>query len=370
MKFALESKQVTLPSEPEVTPTVESVSEAYEGLLTSYMELSDAQRNLDEVCQVMENIELSMKMLQSGSADAVKLLNIDRSLENLLGVAEEKLTVQSATEGFTDALKAAWEKFKGWCQKIWSWIVEFFTNSSKKHKALEEQIKALEQKLKASDQTHDLDRILDSGVNVKFNISPNSINKLETDLTSLLNAVWKEFESNGKYLQKLEEIYKRRDNYNELKTFRDESKDNFLDLEFKFEDLIRSHFNGSFEMKSWKEHGYTSGAQVLSTLNRISNLLDLIDDHYGSSSFIHSHNDWLKSFEDVYQTPSKDDNPDYTEKLWASSVIYDVRTAISHCAKLEKCIVTVSHTLSHALSIMNANLIRQLASPVGTIGQK
>lgn len=133
MKFALESKQVTLPSEPEITPTVESVSEAYEGLLTSYMELSDAQRNLDEVCQVMENIELSMKMIKAGGMDAVKLLNVDKSLEGLLGVAEEKMTVESATEGITDALKAAWEKFKEWLKKVCAALRNFFNKKKVTH---------------------------------------------------------------------------------------------------------------------------------------------------------------------------------------------------------------------------------------------
>ena len=128
MKFALESKQVTLPSEPEITPTVESISEAYEGLLTSYMELSDAQRNLDEVCQVMENIELSMKMIKTGGMDAVKLLNVDKSLEGLLGVAEEKMTVQATHEGFSQALSEGWKKFKEFVKSVISKIVEFFKN--------------------------------------------------------------------------------------------------------------------------------------------------------------------------------------------------------------------------------------------------
>lgn len=128
MKFALESKQVTLPSEPEVAPTVESISEAYEGLLTSYMELSDAQRNLDEVCQVMENIELSMKMIKAGGMDAVKLLNVDKSLEGLLGVAEEKMTVEAAQEGLGDVLKQLIEKVKEYIKKVVAWIREHWDN--------------------------------------------------------------------------------------------------------------------------------------------------------------------------------------------------------------------------------------------------
>lgn len=104
----------------QVAPiTSQDITEAYEGIMTAYMELTDTQRNLDEVCQVIENINLTMLMLQSGSADAIKLLNVDKSLESLLGMAEEKITVQATEEGFVDSIKTAWNKF-------WAFIKDFF----------------------------------------------------------------------------------------------------------------------------------------------------------------------------------------------------------------------------------------------------
>lgn len=129
MKFSLESKQVVLPSSTETAPTMESISYAYEGLLSSYMELTDAQRNLDEVCQVMENIKLSMKMLNSGYVDVIKLLNIDKSLECLLGINEDQITVElvneglkcaelSAMEGFVDGIKAFIQKIIEFCKRF------------------------------------------------------------------------------------------------------------------------------------------------------------------------------------------------------------------------------------------------------------
>lgn len=142
MKFALESKKVTLPSGSEVTPTVESISEVYEGLLTSYMELSDAQRGMDEVHQVMENINLSMKMLQKGGIEAVKLLNIDKSLESLVGVAEEKLTVEASKEGFGDAANAAWEKLKEWVKKFVEAVKKFLNYLGEKMKVLLDKLNA------------------------------------------------------------------------------------------------------------------------------------------------------------------------------------------------------------------------------------
>lgn len=123
MKFSLESKQVVLPSSTETTPTVESISYAYEGILTSYMELTDAQKNLDEVCQVMENIELSMKMIKT-SDKAIECLNVDGSLESLCGTAElnvEKVTA-SLENAFTDTMKDFWEKVKAFFSRIVNWI--------------------------------------------------------------------------------------------------------------------------------------------------------------------------------------------------------------------------------------------------------
>lgn len=123
MKFALESKQVTLPSEPEVAPTVESISETYEGLLTSYMELSDAQRDLDEVCQVMENIELSMKMIKT-SDKVIECLNVDGSLEALCNTKELSSTIVTASleNAMTDVLKSFWEKVKAFFAKIGEYL--------------------------------------------------------------------------------------------------------------------------------------------------------------------------------------------------------------------------------------------------------
>ena len=131
MKFAVCTNKPA--AKPQVAPvTPQDITEAYEGMMAAYMELSDAQRNLDEVCQVMENINLSMQMLQSGSTDAVKLLNIDKSLESLLGVTEEKITVQAAEEGLADSIKAAWTKFwefiKDFCRKVVAYIKMMFNN--------------------------------------------------------------------------------------------------------------------------------------------------------------------------------------------------------------------------------------------------
>ena len=129
MKFSVKEKPLAV-APPPAPMTVEQVNTAYEDLMCSYMELSDAQRNLDEVCQVMENIQLSMKMIKTGGMDAVKLLNIDKSLEGLLGVAEEKLKVEAVQEGFAESAKVALQKFwafiKEAIRKIIAWIKMVF----------------------------------------------------------------------------------------------------------------------------------------------------------------------------------------------------------------------------------------------------
>lgn len=125
MKFSIATKPITVTS--NVKPmTVDQVSAAYEELICSYMGLTDAQRNLDEVCNVMDNINLSMQMLKTGGADAIKILNIDKSLESLCAVAEEKLTVQAAQEGLMDTLKAAWKTFIEWLKKVCRFIASIF----------------------------------------------------------------------------------------------------------------------------------------------------------------------------------------------------------------------------------------------------
>ena len=130
MKFSVKEKPLAV-APPQAPMTVEQVSAAYEDLMCSYMELTDAQRNLDEVCQVMENIELSMKMIKTGGMDAVKLLNIDKSLEGLCAIVEEKLTVQAAEEGLGDAIKTGLNQFVEWIKKVLIAIRDFFFNKSK-----------------------------------------------------------------------------------------------------------------------------------------------------------------------------------------------------------------------------------------------
>lgn len=122
MKFSVKEKPLAV-APPPAPMTIEQVSAAYEDLMCSYMELTDAQRNLDEVCQVMENIELSMKMIKT-SDKAIECLNVDGSLASLCGTAElnaAKVTT-SLENAFTDTMKDFWEKVKAFFSRIVNWL--------------------------------------------------------------------------------------------------------------------------------------------------------------------------------------------------------------------------------------------------------
>jgi len=124
MKFAPTSSAPRRPIVLEQNVcTLESVTEAYEGLLTAYMELSDAQRELDEVCQIMDNIDLSMKMIKTGGT-AIKCLNVDGSLESLCNTADltEAKVTAAMENAFTDTMKEFWEKVKAFFRRIYEWI--------------------------------------------------------------------------------------------------------------------------------------------------------------------------------------------------------------------------------------------------------
>ena len=97
--------------------------QAQEELNHAFMDLTDAQKSMTEVCEVMENIQTSVDLIAKYGAAGVEQLNVDGSLEALCGVEAKLLTAEKAQEGLGEAAKAAWEKFKEWCQRAWQAIV-------------------------------------------------------------------------------------------------------------------------------------------------------------------------------------------------------------------------------------------------------
>lgn len=101
--------------------------QAQEELNQAFMNLTDAQKSMTEVCEVMENIQTSVDLITKYGAAGVEQLNIDGSLETLCGVEAKLLTAEKAQESLGEAAKAAWEKFKEWCLKAWEFIRGIFT---------------------------------------------------------------------------------------------------------------------------------------------------------------------------------------------------------------------------------------------------
>ena len=146
MKFAVCTNKPA--AKPQVAPiTLQDITEAYEGMLAAYMELTDAQRNLNEVCQAMDNINLSMQMIQTGGMDAVNILNVDKSLEALCDVEAKLLTVNKAQEGLGEGARKLWNKFvafiKGLIAKLIAFVDKFIPN---KFTVVKQKLESLKQR--------------------------------------------------------------------------------------------------------------------------------------------------------------------------------------------------------------------------------
>ena len=116
------------------------IEEAYSGMLSAYADLTDAQQNIVDACNIMDNVKTSMNFL-SVSDDAIKCLNFDGSLETLCNCEAKLLTVDKSQEALSDALGKAWESFKEWLKKFIEAIKKFFANLFSFSKQKEEDIK-------------------------------------------------------------------------------------------------------------------------------------------------------------------------------------------------------------------------------------
>lgn len=117
---------------PNVAPAQEERSfdqftllEATENLHQAWMDLTEAQRNMDEVCAIMENIHIAVDLINKFGKDTIPTLNVDGDLEALLQIPENVITAEKAMEGLGDAAKNAWEKVKGFIVRIFDSIKKY-----------------------------------------------------------------------------------------------------------------------------------------------------------------------------------------------------------------------------------------------------
>lgn len=107
----------------------------YSTLLDDMMELSEIKCEIEalvgqlpELDAVYDNLTSSIEALNNAKnkGSAVQVLNADGSLEALLGIAEDAITVKAATEGLGEKLKYWWDKFITWVKRVCRNIANFF----------------------------------------------------------------------------------------------------------------------------------------------------------------------------------------------------------------------------------------------------
>lgn len=114
MKFSVESLSTPV-QKTEETVSVESLLTLSEEIHASYQDLSETEKSLEEVQQVVTNIDMSIAAIEKYGEQAVQVLNIDGSLAELMGTEVltntaaivEKLngTKIASLEGFGDKVK-------------------------------------------------------------------------------------------------------------------------------------------------------------------------------------------------------------------------------------------------------------------------
>ena len=97
---------------------------ATEELSTAYMGLTDEQRSMSEVCEVMEDLHTSLEFISKFGQTGVDVLNASEGIAALLRSHNRStiVNVDTAKESFTEAAKLAWNKFVEIVKKIWAWI--------------------------------------------------------------------------------------------------------------------------------------------------------------------------------------------------------------------------------------------------------
>ena len=100
---------------------------AQEELNNAWMNLTDAQKSMEEVCEVMENIQASIDLITKYGAAGVEQLNIDGSLEALCGVEAKLLTAEKAQEGLGEAASNLAKQFIEKCKKFFQTVYEWLS---------------------------------------------------------------------------------------------------------------------------------------------------------------------------------------------------------------------------------------------------
>lgn len=123
MKFTTSTKSVEI--KQLLVTSVEQVSSMYDELLVSYMNLSDAERGMESVCEIINNINTSIALLKDCGTSVISGLNNDSGLEALMGISEKLITAEKAIEALEQEKKSAFEKFKEFVSNAFKFVADF-----------------------------------------------------------------------------------------------------------------------------------------------------------------------------------------------------------------------------------------------------
>ena len=117
----------TIEAEPS-TESVDTLLDDVAQLTEIKGEIESLIGQLPELDAVYDNLSSSIETLTTAKDpdEAVLALNTDGSIEAMLGVAEDAITVKAATEGLGEKLKYWWDKFITWVKRVCRNIANFF----------------------------------------------------------------------------------------------------------------------------------------------------------------------------------------------------------------------------------------------------
>jgi len=120
MKFSLEATRpsvVTTSDLSELVTAQETINQSWRSINISQKQLIDNQ-SFNEVQQIVDNVNFSINAISKYGIDAIKVLNVDGSLENLLGIPEKLITAEKAVNALEGLVGDAWEKIKQWFKEF------------------------------------------------------------------------------------------------------------------------------------------------------------------------------------------------------------------------------------------------------------
>ena len=121
---------------------------AHDNLMASYEGLTLAQRSVDEVIAIMDNIETSINLLKKYDKMAIPMLNSDAGLEDLMAIPERLITVDKAIEALEGEKKGVFAKFIDGVKAFFKWIWDFLKSVFDKITSFFSKTKVVEEKIK------------------------------------------------------------------------------------------------------------------------------------------------------------------------------------------------------------------------------